>query len=211
VEIGRRDLAFQLGGRRLRLFRKFIRVPASVQTLRFSTDNANQDWQGIGVAGYATWRIDPARPEVAFRVLDFFDVNDPMARTNSGLRTICVEAVRHVLANMSLDDALRKKAEIAAKLRSQLEDVERKWGIVFDQVGIEQVRVMSSRLFEQLQSRFRDELRLEVERARIGTDREIARESNAVREANGLERIGTDERLERATVERSARVEEAGL
>ena len=86
VEIGRRKVSLQLGGRRFRLFKKFIRVPASVQTLRFSTDNANQDYQGIGIEGYANWRIDPANPETAIHALDFFDENDPMARTTRASR-----------------------------------------------------------------------------------------------------------------------------
>jgi hypothetical protein len=211
VEIGRKKVSIQLGGRRFRLFKKFIRIPASVQTLRFSTDNANQDYQGIGIEGYANWRIDPARPETAIHTLDFFDENDPMARTNAGLRTICVEAVRHVISNMGVDDALKKKDTIAARLRSQLEEVERTWGIIFDQVGIEKVRIMSSRLFEQLQSQFRDGLRLEVERKRIATDREINHESNSVRELSGLEKLGTDEKLNLAQVESHSHVEESEL
>jgi hypothetical protein len=211
VEIGRKDVSIQLGGRRFRLFKKFIRIPASVQTLRFTTDNANQDYQGIGIEGYANWRIDPARPEAAIRTLDFFDENDPMARTNAGLKTICVEAVRHVISNMSVDDALKKKDEIAARLRTQLAEVERTWGIIFDQVGIEKVCIMSSHLFEQLQSQFRDGLRLEVERKRITTDREISRESNAVREQNGLEALGTNEKLNLAQVESRSRVQESGI
>ncbi|HYW82292.1 MAG TPA: SPFH domain-containing protein, partial [Spirochaetia bacterium] len=211
VEIGRKKVSIQLGGRRFRLFKKFIRIPASVQTLRFSTDNANQDYQGIGIEGYANWRIDPAHPETAIHTLDFFDENDPMARTNAGLRTICVEAVRHVISNMGVDDALKKKDTIAARLRSQLEEVERTWGIIFDQVGIEKVRIMSSRLFEQLQSQFRDGLRLEVERKRIATDREINHESNSVRELSGLEKLGTDEKLNLAQVESHSHVEESEL
>ncbi len=211
VEIGRKKVAFQLGGRRFRLFRKFIRVPASVQTLRFATDNANQDYQGIGISGFANWRIDPEHPEVAIRTLDFFDENDPMARTNSGLKTICVEAVRHVISNMDIDDALKKKDEIAERLRIQLQDVERKWGIIFDQVGIEKVHIMSSHLFEQLQSQFRDGLRLEVERKRIATDREISREANAVRELTGLEKQQTYEKLSLAQVESRSRVAETQI
>jgi hypothetical protein len=70
---------------------------------------------------------------------------------------------------------------------------------------------MSSKLFEQLQSQFRDGLRLEVERKRIATDREITRESNSVRELDGLEKLGTDEKLNLAEVESRAHVEESQL
>jgi hypothetical protein len=209
VEVGRKEIRPRLGGRRFRLFRKFLRVPASVQTLNFTTDNANMDYQGIGIEGYASWRIDPEHPDLAIKTLDFFDEDDPMARTNAELRTICVEAVRHVISNMTIDDALKKKDEIADNLSRQLKGIERKWGIIFDQVGIEKVRIMSHRLFEQLQAQFRDGLRLEVERKRITTDRQIAAEQNAMREGTGLESIMTNQKLALSQVEQKSRVEEA--
>ena len=116
-----------------------------------------------------------------------------------------------MISNMGVDDALKKKDDIAERLRTQLEEVQRAWGIVFDQVGIEKVRIMSSRLFEQLQAQFRDGLRLDVERKRIATDREINHEANAVRELDGLEKLGTDEKLNLAGVESGSRVEGSQL
>lgn len=201
VEVGRRTITPVLGGRRFRLFRKILRVPGSVETLYFQTDNANMNYQGIGVEGYASWRIDPARPEIAIATLDFFDEDDPMRDTNVKLTTICVEAVRHVIANMSIDDALKKKDEIGDNLKTQLKKFEQRWGILFDQVGIKQVRIMSERLFEDLQSEFRDKLRLDVSKARIQTDREIAGEENNMREQTETERIGTERKLSLADAE----------
>jgi hypothetical protein len=186
-----------------------MRVPASVQTIYFETDNANMDYQGIGIEGYAAWRIDPAAPETAIKTLDFFDADDPTARTNDELRTICVEAVRHVIANMSIDDALKKKDEIAQDLLVQLRAIEKKWGIIFDQVGIEKVRIMSATLFQQMQSQYRDGLRLEVEKARIATDRDIARETNQMREATQLESQETEKKLSLNKVDADSRVEES--
>jgi hypothetical protein len=190
-----------LGARRFRLFRKFLRVPASVETLSFTTDNANLNYQGIGVTGYATWRIDPGRPEVAVATLDFFDEDDPMRDTNEKLRTICVEAVRHVIANMTIDDALKRKDEIGKNLKEQLRRFEERWGIVFDQVGIEKVQIMSAKLFEDLQSEFRDQLRLSVATARIQTDRRIAGEENSTRELTETERMETERKLSLAKTE----------
>ncbi len=211
VELGRKRVKPALGGRRFRLFRKFLRVPAYVQTLYFHTDNANLHYQGIGIEGYASWRIDPANPEVALAAMDFFDEDDPMARTNDELRTICVEAVRHVVANMTIEDALRKKDEIGDNLMGQLKEVEKKWGIVFDHVGIEQVRVMSKTIFENLQADFRNGLRLEVEKKRIETDRQIASEQNAQREKSEGERLSTDKKLGLAQIDNKARLADADL
>jgi CII-binding regulator of phage lambda lysogenization HflD len=211
VQIGQKKVKPILGGKKFKLFKKFLRVPASVETLYFKTDNANMDYQGIGIQGYASWRIDPARPEVAMTALDFFDEDDPMERTNSELQTICIEAVRHVIANMSIDDALKKKDEIAENLISQLKEVEKKWGIIFDQVGIESVRIMSSTLFENLQSEYRDSIRLTVEKKRLETDRDIAAAENSTREETDLERLETDKKIEFKNVDNKTLIKEKTL
>ena len=208
VQMGQKRIKPMLGGKRFKIFRKFLRVPASVETLYFKTDNANTHYQGIGIEGYASWRIDPARPEVAMTTLDFFDEDDPMARTNSELKTICIEAVRHVISNMSIDDALKKKDEIAENLINQLKEVEKKWGIIFDQVGIESVRIMSSKLFENLQSEYRDSIRLNVEKKRLETDRDISATENSTREETELERLETDRKIELKNVDNNTLIKE---
>jgi hypothetical protein len=207
VQVGKRAVTPTLGGRQFRLFRKFLRVPGSVETLYFKTDNANLDYQGVGIEGYASWRIDPQKPEVAVATLDFFDEDDPMRDTNEKLVTICVEAVRHVIANMTIDDALKKKDEIGENLKAQLRKFEDRWGIIFDQVGIDKVRIMSANLFEDLQAEYRDHLRLNVSTAKIQTDRKIAREENLQRQETESERLATDRQLSLVASENKAEVE----
>ena len=211
VEVGRRTVKPILGGKQFRLFKKFLRVPGSVETLYFETDNANMNYQGIGIQGYASWRIDPERPELAIATLDFFDEDDPMRNTNEKLRTICTEAVRHVLANMSIDDALKKKDDIGGNLIEQLRKFEERWGILFDQVGIEKVRIMSEKLFEDLQSQYRDQLRLNVETARIQTDRKIAAEKNATLELTETETMETDRKLKLRRSENEATIKQVEI
>ena len=203
VVIGKKDVKPILGGKIFKWGKKFLRVPANVQKLKFSTDNANMDYQGIGIEGYATWRINPENPSTAIKTLDFFDENDPMRVTNEHLTTICVEAVRHVIANMTIENALKNKDAIAENLKSQLNEIEIKWGIVFDQVGIEKVKIMSDRLFTDLQSEFRNKLRLESSRTQIATDREISKQENEIHEKNELERIQTNQKIELQDVEKS--------
>lgn len=211
VQIGKKDIKPILGGRKARLFRRFIRIPASVQTLYFTTDNANIDYQGIGIEGYASWRIDPNSPNIAITTLDFFDEDDPMARTNSELQTICIEAVRHVIANMTIDEALKKKDDIADNLKTQLKDIAQKWGIIFDQVGIEKVKIMSNEVFEHLQAQYRNLLRLEVEKTRIDIDRKIAGEENIMKEKTAMEKLETEKKLNLQKINNDTRVKEVEL
>ena len=162
VPIGARKAKAVLGGRRFRWFgfRKFLRIPASIQTLQFSTDNANVDFQGLGIEGFASWQINTADPSTAISTLDLFDEDDPMARTNTELQLICVEAVRHVIANMTIAEAHRKKEDIAEELKRQLKQIEQRWGIVFHHVGVRHVKVMSASVFNDLQADYRNQLRL---------------------------------------------------
>jgi len=201
VVIGKSKIKPILGGKKFRLFSKFIHVPAYVQRLKFLTDNANIHYQGIEIQGYASWRIDPQHPEKSLSTLDFFNETDPMAKTNDELKTICIEAVRHVIANMTIDDALKKKDDIADRLFIQLKTIEDKWGIVFDQVGIEQVRIMSDTLFQDLQSEFRSKLRLNAEITTIETDREISKRKIETEETNSKEQLESKEKLDLIRIE----------
>jgi hypothetical protein len=179
VEIGRRDAKPLLGGKFFRLNRRFLKFPAAVQTVYFTSDNANKNYQGLKIDGYACWRINPDHPEMAAATLDFNDQDNPMGNTNRILRTICTEAIRHIIANTSIEDALTKKDEIGRDLKEQLGRIERSWGIIFDQVGIERVTILSSQVFEDLQQKTRDQLRLNAAESRMVTDSEIEKQRSA--------------------------------
>jgi CII-binding regulator of phage lambda lysogenization HflD len=211
VPVGKKNVKPVLGGKKFRWFRKYIHVPAFVQRLKFSTDNANVHYQGIEIQGYASWRINPENPEKSIATLDFFDDNDPMLKTNEELKTICIEAVRHTIANMTIDDALKKKDDIAESLLVQLKTIENKWGIIFDQVGIEQVRVMSAKLFNDLQSEFRSKLHLNASISQLQTDSEIARLNNETHEKNTTEKLETEQKLGMIKVQNSTKLKQKEL
>lgn len=213
VPIGSRKLRPLLGGRRFRMFglRKFMRIPASIQTLEFSTDNANVDFQGLGIEGFASWQINTEDPSTAIATLDLFDENDPMARTNTELQLICIEAVRHVIANMTIEEAHRRKEDIALALSRQLKEIEKRWGIVFHHVGIRQVKVMSANVFNDLQSEYRNKIRLESARKKMDADREIALTENKQREEMQAEAVAADRRIGLAQLEKDRSLRETDL
>ena len=204
VEIGKAGAKPALGGKFFKPGKRYLKFPAAVQTVYFTSDNANKNYQGLKIDGYACWRVDPERPEVAAQALDFSDQDNPMGNTNRILRTICTEAIRHIIANTTIEDALTKKDEIGRDLKSQLERIERTWGVIFDQVGIERVTILSPSVFDDLQQKTRDALRLTAAESRMQTDQEIEkRESAYTEELERLRRQTEKEtRILRATTER---------
>lgn len=173
VQVGVKDAKPVLGGKFFKLGKRFLKFPAAVQTVYFTSDNANKNYQGLRIDGYACWRVDPESSDMAARTLDFSDQENPMGNTNRILRTICTEAIRHIIANIGIEEALTKKDEIGRDLKAQLERIERSWGVIFDQVGIERVTILSSSVFDDLQQKTRDNLRLAASESRMSTDREI--------------------------------------
>ncbi len=178
VPIGVKDAKPILGGKFFKIGKRFLKFPAAIQTVYFTSDNANKHYQGVKIDGYACWRIDPEKPEIAARNLDFSDTQNPMGNTNRILRTICTEAIRHLIANLAIEEALTKKDEIGRNLKSQLERIEREWGIRFDQVGIERVTILSAQVFDDLQQKSRDTLRLAAAESRMETDKEIEKKKS---------------------------------
>ncbi len=203
VQIGVKDAVPVLGGKFLKLGKRFLKFPAAVQTVYFTSDNANKNYQGLMIDGYACWRVDPEKPDVAARNLDFSDQNNPMGNTNRILQTICTEAIRHLIANITIEEALTKKDEIGRDLKAQLERIERSWGVTFDQVGIERVTILSARVFEDLQQKSRDLLRLAAFESKVESDREIEKKrADYEEEMDRLQRRSEKEaRILRATSE----------
>ncbi|MEW6265928.1 MAG: SPFH domain-containing protein [Thermodesulfobacteriota bacterium] len=203
VEIGRKEVKPVLGGKFFKWGKHFLKFPATVQTVYFTSDNANKNYQGLKIDGYACWRVNPEAPELAARTLDFSDQENPMGNTNRIIRTICTEAIRHIIANITIEESLTKKDEIGRDLKGQLQRIERTWGLIFDQVGIERVTILSARVFEDLQQKTRDQLRLSSAESRMQTDQEI--EKKQAQYSEEMERIKAkteaEARVLRATTE----------
>ena len=211
VQIGSKRARPVLGGKRFRLLRRFMKIPASVQVIKFSLSNHSRTYQGIQVEGYACWRIDPDRVGKAVNVLDFYNAYDPMHKPSEDLKTICTEAIRHIVANMDIEEALKNKSGIADQLKMHLTTIEEKWGILFDQVGIENIHIMSDKVFDDLQAKERDKLRLDASLSRFETDKKID-DANAVFERETHRTKLESERLKKiAAIENDSELNEREL
>jgi len=86
-------------------------------------------------------------------------------------------AIRHQVANMTIDEVLRKRGTIILALKKELEYISTEWGIAIETIEIKNVKIMSSQLFHNMQARFRDQIRLESETSALKTNQEIAEQN----------------------------------
>ena len=163
-------------------------IPTSLQQLRFKADQVTLEKVGLEVSGLAVYRI--ADPQIAYRVLNFSYPERAQEKLEETLSSMFVGAARRLIANLTLDDCLQKrKSAIAVELLHEVapvvggegrpDDVTTQgWGVVIDTIEIQEVRVLSSATFAQMQAPFRAGLDRRAREARAEAEKEVtAREA----------------------------------
>ena len=146
-------------------------VPATAHQIEFCADQITAENQGIEVAGFAVWRV-----EAPLKTCATFDFSDPQAAVleiGKMLRGVVESATRHRVAAMNLDDVIRQRVTIIEALKKEVAPLSNEWGITLDTVEIRTVRIFSKQLFENLQAKFRDQVRLEASVSALETERAI--------------------------------------
>jgi regulator of protease activity HflC (stomatin/prohibitin superfamily) len=179
---------------------RYCLIPATAQNISFAADQITRENQGVEIAGFAIWRV--AQPEQTYLRFDFHGDADPIETINRSLREVVESAIRHQMANLSIEDVLRKRASIIEELQRELADIAGRWGLTFDTIEIKQVKILSSELFANLQAPYRNALRLESQTSELNAERAIAAERAAQREEAARRELD----FRRAEIERGAQL-----
>lgn len=196
-------------------------VPTTLQKIRFEADQITRETVGVTVSGIAVYRI--VDPRLAFRCLNFSYGERAGEKLADTLTEMFVGASRRLIANLSLEACLtRRKESIATFLMEEIspvvsgqgasgDDTDRGWGVVIDTIEIQEVRIQSEQVFEDLQAPFRAELAAKAALADLERQRQVA-EQQAETDRKVAEMAITSERerrLLRARAEAEAAESEA--
>lgn len=166
-------------------------VPTSFQKVRFVADQITLERVGVSISGLAVYRI--AEPLLAFRVLNFSYPERAQEKLEQTLTEMLMGATRRLVANLTVDECLQKrKAALADELLSELEPVlggdgrpndstDKGWGVVLDTVEIQEVQVLSARVFDAMQAPFRAALERQSREARADAEKRGALAESAAR------------------------------
>jgi flotillin len=142
-------------------------VPTSIRKLSFAADQVTLEKVGVEVTGLAVYRI--AEPLVAWRMVDAS--HDALADI---LRDMLLGATRRIVATLGVEECIaHRKERVAEALMREIAPVlagqgttgdgtDQGWGVVLDTIEIQNVRVLSERVFARLQSPFREKLALDA-------------------------------------------------
>ncbi len=195
-------------------------IPTSIQRLQFTADQVTSEKVGVQVKGLAVYRI--VDPLVAFRMLNFSFPERASEKLQELLREMFVGAARRLVANLSVEECLtRRKEGIAGELmreiapvvsgRGRLDDkTDAGWGVVIDTIEIQDVRVLSATVFENMQARYRRDQERQAREAELAKERFLRREEAEAERVIALTKLAADEevRQKRQVTEEQAQLEE---
>jgi flotillin len=167
-------------------------IPTTINRVSFCADQVTLEKVGVQITGLAVYRI--VEPELTFRMLNFSYSERASEKLTDILQEMFIGATRRLVANLSIEDTMtRRKEAIASELLAELAPVvvgrgrgddttATGWGVVLDTVEVQNVRVLSETVFNEMQARFRAELAMRARQAELESAREIAtREAEATR------------------------------
>jgi regulator of protease activity HflC (stomatin/prohibitin superfamily) len=192
-------------------------VPTSLQRLQFRADQVTREKVGVEVVGLAVYRI--ADPLIAYRVLNFSFPERAQQKLTEALSAMFVGATRRLIANLSVDDCLQKRKQaIAHELLSEVrpvvggqgspeDETDRGWGVVIDTIEIQEVRILSQKVFSSMQAPYRASLDKTAAEAQAEATRDVAmRELQYQREKQEAQ-IAADRAREEAQIAAQVEVE----
>jgi flotillin len=180
------------------LIDRYYILPATTNSISFAADQITAENQGVEVSGFAIWKI--SAPERTITSFDFDGTNGAIEKIGANLKDVVESAIRHQVANMTIEDVLRKRGSIILQLKQELAYISEQWGIVIETVEIKNVRIMSAQVFANMQAKFRDAVRLESETSSLETEKQIAETRYTQREHLALR----EQEFDRREAERKA-------
>jgi regulator of protease activity HflC (stomatin/prohibitin superfamily) len=159
---------------------RYTIIPSSTRTIQFRADQITAENQGVEISGFAAWRVADA--ERAAANFDFTDAEAALGAIGGALQDVVESAIRHQVARLTIEDALRKRGSIILQLKEEMAYVAGLWGIAVETVEIKSVRILSRQLFENLQAPFRNAIRFESDQSAIETERRLAEQRTAQQE-----------------------------
>lgn len=154
---------------------KVVKFPSRINKVNFTAQQVTNEMQGVEVTGIIVWAIyrDNEGPVRAFKMLGDDLKKEVPTTANSNLVEMASSIVRHRIANSSIDEIIKNRSVIREEVRKEMNNVVNGWGVWLETVEITDVKILSSSLFSNLQTEFREEQRQKAEFIRMRTENDL--------------------------------------
>jgi flotillin len=136
-----------------------VKFPSKVERVSFSANNVTKEMQGVEINGFAFWSVYKGE-DGPFRCYKYMQGQG----ANESVIAMCESALRNLIANSALEEVLRNRNHLRDNMRNDLKDQFKGWGIWLETVEITEVKILSDKLFKDLQAEFRQDAHLKAQK-----------------------------------------------
>jgi len=129
--------------------------PSRLVKVEVKTEQVTVEMQGIGVSSMIEWTVDRKNPMKAYKNLDLASGNFNTA--NETLRAMTSAIVRNQIANSTIDHIIKNRQMLREEILKEMDEVVSGWGVHLATVEVTDVKILSSGLFKDMQTKFREE------------------------------------------------------
>lgn len=118
------------------------------------------------------------------------------SQADNNIRGMAESIVRHQVANLGMSEVIANRELLRNTVRAEMLKVVQGWGMWLETVEVTDVRVLSQRVFDDLQTEFRQNLFLKAEAIRMNTTKDL--ELQKLEQDNEKNKIESETRAEQA-------------
>jgi len=135
------------------------RIPSKVNKVEFKAQQVTSEMSGVEVSAMICWTInrEGEGPLKAYTNLGSDIASGNPAVANNLITSMASAVMRNRIANITVDDVLKKRQMLRTAVRTEISKVVTGWGVWLETVEITDVKIMSGELFKNLQCKFRED------------------------------------------------------
>ncbi len=152
-----------------------VTFPSAIQQMAFRAQQVTREMQGIEVSGFVVWTVlrEGDGPFRAYKYLEGLSDSGKSPAASENIARMAESIIRHQVANSTILEVISQREVLRDRIRSEMQEIVKGWGVWLETVEITDVRILSQNLFEDMQASYRQEMLREAESIRLRTEREI--------------------------------------
>jgi len=149
--------------------------PSRVVRQDIKAQQIDSEYQGIEVGALIVWTINRENdgPMKAYRNLGGDLSSDTPTTANNLISNMASAVIRNQIANKTMMEIMADRETLKELIVKELMPVTQGWGIWLETVEITDVKILSSSLFKNMQSEFREKQNFEATQKTLEVDQEI--------------------------------------
>ena len=155
-----------------------VKFPSLINQVNFNAQQVTSEMQGVEVTGMLIWSVH-REGDGPFRCYKSFGKdleNKTPVVANNKMMALAISIIRDRIANMSLDEVLKNRTKLRSGVKEEIQKLLTGWGIWLETVEIQDVKILSSTLFNNLQTEFKEKSRQDAEKIRADIQQRLEEE-----------------------------------